>query len=336
MKKQIALIVSSEKGKGLMQHVRQIIEAVSDIFAQELECKILEAGKLSEQQIAWQAFDCDAVIMDEPLQKSTQELAQYLHQEARFHTHSLPLIPFSTLKNSGTKPFHNSEWMLVTPSELYLKSGSQHKGAVAFETHSYCGEQLAYTIRQAFEFARRRNQKVSFVQADYYSEVNQLWKACSFEMAEEYSDVRFEQVDFEQISEQLTEFTDKADVIIAAAPQAAWFKAMIPNCSDAAYAYAAYHVGESGNIYQPAFSDKNPEPNPLGILFALQLLLENELEMHQAARQLKASLLQIAASGELTADMRPKKEATTEQVIKHLLAVLHSDQWIEEQKEELV
>jgi hypothetical protein len=340
MNRQIALIYQTDTAHLLLRQAQHILQALAEVFDHQLEFKFLNAEHLSAQQIAWQAVDCDGILCGESSENLSHDLLHYMGQEAQLHTQMISLFPFPELQApNGLSSFLQANWILLESHALQLKSGQKGNTDTAFETHTYSGEQISETIRFAFEQATQRKGKMGLLLPTYRSEVNRLWQDTALEIARHYPSVRLEVINFELLVQKLISAPTDTDVILAPAPQASWLKALLTACSTAANAYASVHIGTVRQLYQPAFclpDQAEQQVNPLGILNATALMLEQGLNLTQEANILRQACRQVIRSGQLTPDMTPDAACTTIEVCEHITNIIRSDQWIEDTDEEVI
>jgi 3-isopropylmalate dehydrogenase len=239
------------------------------------------------------------------------------------------LVDSSPLKNAVVE---GTDMLIVREltGGLYYGTprGIAADGASACNTMSYTRAQIERVTHTAFRLARNRRKKVTSVDKSNVLEVSQFWRKIVVEVAAGYPDVKLEHMLVDNAAMQmvlnprsfdvmLTENTF-GDILSDVGGILAGSIGMLPSAS----------LGESKGLYEPVHGSApdiagQNKANPLGAIGSVGAMLEYTFGLLKEAEAVNNAIGKVLASGQVTADLRPKgKPATTQEVGKAVAEAL--------------
>ena len=205
-------------------------------------------------------------------------------------------------------------------------------GDSAFDTETYCTEEIERVSRIAFNIAKGRNKKLTLVDKANVLESSRLWREVVGKMAYEYPEVSLNYLYVDNAAMQLILNPRQFDVMLTSnifgdilsdeASVLTGSIGMLPSAS----------LGDLGRgLYEPAHGSA-PEiagqdiANPIATILSAALLLRHSLSLNDEAAAIEKAVENILAKGYRTADIcqsgckkigtKMMGDAVTEEIIK--------------------
>lgn len=244
-----------------------------------------------------------------------------------------PVLTYSQLIDSSPLKNHIVEGtdMLIVrelSSGLYYGQPRGVDDNRGFNTMSYTRPEIERVTHTAFKLARNRHKRVTSVDKSNVLEVSQLWRKVVTEVAAQYPEVKLDHMFVDNAAMQmvlnprhfdvmLTENTF-GDILSDIGGILAGSIGMLPSAS----------LGDNKGLYEPVHGSApdiagQNKANPFGAIGSVAALLEYSYGLMQEAAAVTGAMGKVLASGNVTADLRPKgKPATTAEVGKAVCAAL--------------
>jgi 3-isopropylmalate dehydrogenase len=210
-------------------------------------------------------------------------------------------------------------------------SGKDERGV---NTMSYTRGEIERVARMAFTLARKRRKKLASVDKSNVLEVSQLWRRVATEIGKEFPDVALEHILVDNCAMQLILNPKRFDIVL-----------MENMFGDILSDEGSVLAGSIGMLPSASIGDKKPngvwaglyEPvhgsapdiagqnkaNPLGAIGSVAAMLEYSFGLSKEAAAVNQAIEKVLASGNVTADLKPKvKPSTTENVGKAVCELL--------------
>lgn len=189
-----------------------------------------------------------------------------------------------------------------------------------FNTMSYTRKEVERVTHTAFKLARNRRKLLTSVDKSNVLEVSQFWRQVVVDVAKQYPDVKLEHMLVDNAAMQMvlrpTQFdvmlTENTfgDILSDVGGILAGSIGMLPSAS----------LGESKGLYEPVHGSApdiagQNKANPFGAIGSVAAMLEYTFGLMKEATAVNDAVGKVLASGNVTADLRPKgKPATTDEV----------------------
>ena len=184
------------------------------------------------------------------------------------------------------------------------------KGTVAFDTESYSEAEIERIIRRGFEFAMKRNKKLTLVDKANVLCTSRLWRQIARTLAEEYPDVALDFLYVDNCSMQLVSRPATFDVIVTSnmfgdilsdlAGQITGSVGLLPSAS----------LGNPGmpGLFEPIHGSApdiagQNKANPIASILSVQLMLKLHLGEKDAADSILEAVRKTLKDGARTPDI---------------------------------
>lgn len=196
------------------------------------------------------------------------------------------------------------------------KYQTEDRGLEATDLMAYSELEIERIGRRAFEMARLRRKKVSSVDKANVLETSRLWRAVMHRLAEEYSDVRYEDVLVDNCAMQLVRDPGQFDVVVTEnmfgdilsdeASMITGSIGLLPSASMGDGAPALYEPIH-GSAPDIAGQDK---ANPIAAILSAAMMFRYSFRLAAEADAIEAAVDKALAEGWRTADIaRPGESA---------------------------
>lgn len=186
--------------------------------------------------------------------------------------------------------------------------GRNERGDKAFDTCVYDREGILRITRVAFEYARRRRQKLTLVDKANVLATSRLWREVVGEYAAQFPDVAYDTLFVDNAAMQLIQQPAAFDVVLTEnmfgdilsdeASVITGSLGMLPSAS----------VGEKTSVYEPVHGSYpqaagQNRANPLAAILSAAMLAEGSLGWPEAARAIEAAVARSLEAGLMTEDL---------------------------------
>ena len=208
------------------------------------------------------------------------------------------------------------------PRGIEVQDGEE----TAVNSMVYRASEVERVVRMAFKLAQGRRKKVTSVDKANVLENSQMWRRIANRVAKEFPDVELEHVLVDNCAMQLILRPTSFDVIVTEnlfgdilsdeASVLAGSIGMLPSASigDPLPSGAWRGLYEPVHGSAPDIAGQN-KANPLAAIGSAAAMLNYSFGLHAEAAAIEAAMQAVLASGNVTADLKPKgAPATTEQV----------------------
>lgn len=198
--------------------------------------------------------------------------------------------------------------------------GRSENGQTAFDTCTYTRDEIVRVTRLAFDYARKRNRRLTAVDKANVLATSRLWRETVQELHQEYSDVELEFMFVDNAAMQLVTWPKKFDVIVTEnmfgdiltdeASVITGSLGLLPSAS----------VGIHTSVFEPIHGSypqaagKNLA-NPLGTVLSAALMFEYALGMAEAGALIREAVRASIDAGMVTVDIAGgEKSCSTSEV----------------------
>jgi 3-isopropylmalate dehydrogenase len=207
----------------------------------------------------------------------------------------------------------------LTGGIYFGERGRSEDGNTAFDTCTYTKDEIIRITKLAFEYARKRNKKVTAVDKANVLESSRLWRETVQELHKQYSDIELDFMFVDNAAMQLVTWPKKFDVMVTEnmfgdiltdeASVITGSLGLLPSAS----------VGIHTSVFEPIHGSypqaagKNIA-NPLGTILSAALMFEYALGMPEAGLLIREAVEASITSGIVTIDIsgEGKSHATSE------------------------
>lgn len=202
----------------------------------------------------------------------------------------------------------------LTGGIYFGERGRSADGNTAFDTCTYTKEEIIRITKLAFEYARKRNKKVTAVDKANVLESSRLWRETVQELHKEYSDIELDFMFVDNAAMQLVTWPKKFDVMVTEnmfgdiltdeASVITGSLGLLPSAS----------VGIHTSVFEPIHGSypqaagKNIA-NPLGTILSAALMFEYALGMPEAGALIREAVEASIAAGVVTVDIAGEGKA---------------------------
>ncbi len=198
-------------------------------------------------------------------------------------------------------------------------SGRSEDGNTAYDTNIYTKEEIVRVTKLAFEYAGKRNKKLTAVDKANVLATSRLWRETIQEMAADYPDIELEFMFVDNAAMQIIQWPKRFDVMVTEnmfgdiltdeASVITGSLGMLPSAS----------VGIHTSVFEPIHGSypqaagKNIA-NPLATVLSAAMLLEYALNLPKEANAIRAAVDASLAAEVVTEDITTGKAYKTTEV----------------------
>ncbi len=193
---------------------------------------------------------------------------------------------------------------------------TEDRGEEAADRMAYSEMEIERIGRRAFELARLRNKKVASVDKANVLETSRLWRKTMHRLAEEYSDVAYEDVLVDNAAMQLVKDPGQFDVVVTEnmfgdilsdeASMITGSIGLLPSASIGDHAPGLYEPIH-GSAPDIAGQDK---ANPIATILSVAMMFRYSFHLPEEAAAIEKAVDQVLAEGWRTADIAKPGEET--------------------------
>ena len=196
--------------------------------------------------------------------------------------------------------------------------GRSENGETAFDTCIYTREEIIRVARLAFEYARKRNNKLTVVDKANILATSRLWRETIQEMQGDYKDVTTEFMFVDNAAMQIIQWPKRFDVIVTEnmfgdiltdeASVITGSLGLLPSAS----------IGIHTSVFEPIHGSypqaagKNIA-NPVGTILSAAMMLEYAFKMNTEADMIREAVSVSMLNGIVTSDISEGKSYSTDE-----------------------
>lgn len=190
-----------------------------------------------------------------------------------------------------------------------IRTITKDRGEKATDECSYTTFEIERIGRRAFELARMRRNAVTSVDKANVLETSRLWRKVMHQLAEEYSDVKYNEMYVDNASMQLVKAPYTFDVLVTEnmfgdilsdqVSMLAGSLGLLPSASFSSNNQALY---EPVHGSAPDIAGMNIA-NPIAAILSVALMLRYSFGLSEEANDVEASIQSVLQSGNRTADL---------------------------------
>ena len=240
MKKKIAVLAGDGIGPEIMAQALKVIKAVENKFGHQFEyrpaitgaCAIDDCGDPYPEKTHAVCMESDAVMFgaigdprfdNDPKAKVRPEQGLLrMRKQLGLYANIRPISPFASLLHKSplkTELVEGADFVVIREltGGMYFGEprGRSEDGNTAFETNIYTKGEVQRVVALAFEYARKRNNKLTAVDKANVLSTSRLWRETVQEMhAKDYSDVELEFMFVDNAAMQLITWPKRFDVVV--------------------------------------------------------------------------------------------------------------------------
>ncbi len=242
MNYKIALIPGDGIGPEIVNETVKVIDRVGEKFGHTFEyvdvlmggCATDAVGVSYPQGTAEKCRSCDAVLLgavggpqwgsDKPAQQRPETALLAIRKDLGLYANLRPaalrpaLAEACPLKKETAEKGIDLLMVRELTGGIYFgkrdRYQTEDRGVEATDLMAYSEQEIERIGRRAFEMARLRRKKVSSVDKANVLETSRLWRSVMHRLAEEYSDVQYEDVLVDNCAMQLVRDPGQFDVVV--------------------------------------------------------------------------------------------------------------------------
>ena len=337
MNYRIALIRGDGIGPEVVGQAVNVLNAVGEKFGHEFAytdvllggCATDAVGKSYPDGTAETCRSCDAVLLgavggpkwgsDRPAEQRPETALLAIRKDLGLYANLRPavlrpaLVDACPLKRETAEKGIDLMMVRELTGGIYFgkrdKYQTEDRGLEATDLMAYSEKEIERIGRRAFELARLRRKKVSSVDKANVLETSRLWRSVMHALAEEYSDVAYEDVLVDNCAMQLVRDPGQFDVVVTEnmfgdilsdeASMVTGSIGLLPSASMGDAAPALYEPIH-GSAPDIAGQDK---ANPIATILSAAMMLRYSFRLAEEAGAVERAVDQVLSEGWRTADM---------------------------------
>jgi 3-isopropylmalate dehydrogenase len=188
-------------------------------------------------------------------------------------------------------------------------------GPEAYDTEAYSVMEVERIARVAFETARKRNSKLTSIDKANVLDTSRLWRKVVHEMAEQYPDVKCEDMLVDNAAMQLVRNPAQFDVIVTSnmfgdilSDEASQITGSIGMLPSASLGYTKRGLYEPIHGSAPDIAGQN-KANPIATILSAAMMLLYSFDLAEEANCIVNAVDKVLNSGLRTADISKDKTA---------------------------
>lgn len=186
---------------------------------------------------------------------------------------------------------------------------TEDRGEEATDLMAYSEQEIERIGRRAFELARLRRNKVSSVDKANVLETSRLWRKVMHRLAEEYSDVSYEDVLVDNCAMQFVRDPGQFDVVVTENMFGDILSDEAAQITGSLGMLASASLGDSTALYEPSHGSA-PDiagkgiANPLAQILSVEMMLRYSFGMNEAADDIRRAVTEVLDEGWRTGDLK--------------------------------
>ena len=337
MKYKIALIRGDGIGPEVVNEAVKVMEKVGEKFGHSYEfvdillggCATDAVGKSYPDGTAEKCKACDAVLLgavggpkwgsDKPAEQRPETALLAIRKDLGLYANLRPAALRPALASACPLRKETAEagidLMMVRELTGGIYFGKRDKyqtadrGIEATDLMAYSEMEIERIGRRAFELARLRRKKVTSVDKANVLETSRLWRTIMHKLAEEYSDVEYEDMLVDNCAMQIVRNPGQFDVMVTEnmfgdilSDEASMVTGSIGLLPSASIGDAAPGLYEPIHGSAPDIAGQN-KANPIATILSVAMMFRYSFEKAAEADAIEAAVDAVLAEGWRTADI---------------------------------
>ena len=197
----------------------------------------------------------------------------------------------------------------LTGGIYFGERGRRDGGSTAFDTCTYTREEITRILKLGFEFARKRNKKLTVVDKANILESSRLWREVAREMSSSWPDVTTEYMFVDNAAMQIIQWPRNFDVLITEnmfgdilSDEASMVTGSIGMLSSASLNETKFGLYEPSHGSAPDIAGQD-KANPIATILSAAMMLRFSLDMDKEADAVEAAVQKVLTDGYRTGDI---------------------------------
>lgn len=337
MKYKIALIKGDGIGPEVVAEAVKVLDTVAEKFGHSIEyvdvllggCATDAVGKSYPDGTAEKCRSCDAVLLgavggpkwgsDKPAEQRPETALLAIRKDLGLYANLRPAVLRPALADACPLKKETAEKGIDLMMVRELTGGiyfgkrdryqTEDRGLEATDLMAYSEKEIERIGRRAFELARLRRKKVSSIDKANVLETSRLWRNVMHRLAEEYSDVAYEDVLVDNCAMQIVRDPGQFDVVVTEnmfgdilsdeASMVTGSIGLLPSAS----------IGDSApGLYEPIHGSApdiagQDKANPTATILSVAMMFRYSFQRPQEADAIERAVDGVLADGWRTADI---------------------------------
>lgn len=207
----------------------------------------------------------------------------------------------------------------LTGGIYFGEKGRKDNGNTAYDTNTYSRHEIERILKLAYEFAGKRNKKLTVVDKANVLESSRLWREIAQEMAPGYPDITTEFMFVDNAAMQIIQWPKNFDVMVTEnmfgdiltdeASVITGSLGLLPSASIGIYTSVFEPI--HGSWPQAAGKDI---ANPVAAILSAAMMFEYAFNLHDEAKTIRSAVASSLAQGIVTGDIAEGKAYKTSEV----------------------
>lgn len=337
MKYKIALIRGDGIGPEVVNEAVKVMERVGERFGHSYEfvdvllggCATDAVGKSYPDGTAEKCKTCDAVLLgavggprwgaDKPAEQRPETALLAIRKDLGLYANLRPAVLRPAMAEACPLRKETAEagidLMMVREltGGIYFgrrdKYQTEDRGVEASDLMTYSEKEIERIGRRAFELARLRRKKVTSVDKANVLETSRLWRTIMHKLAQEYSDVEYEDMLVDNCAMQIVRNPGQFDVLVTEnmfgdilsdeASMVTGSIGLLPSAS----------IGDTApGLYEPIHGSApdiagQDKANPIATILSVAMMFRYSFQKAEEADAIEAAVDAVLADGWRTADI---------------------------------
>ena len=343
MNYKIALIRGDGIGPEVVNQAVRVMDRVGEVFGHTFTytdvlmggCATDAVGKSYPDGTAETCRSCDAVLLgavggpkwgsDRPAEERPETALLALRKDLGLYANLRPAALRPALADACPLKKETAEQGIDLMMVRELTGGiyfgkrdryeTEDRGVECTDLMAYSEKEIERIGRRAFELARLRRKKVSSVDKANVLETSRLWRSVMHRLAEEYSDVEYEDVLVDNCAMQLVRAPGQFDVVVTEnmfgdilSDEASMITGSIGLLPSASIGDTAPGLYEPIHGSAPDIAGQD-KANPIATILSVAMLFRYSFELQAEADAVEKAVDAVLAEGWHTADFAGTGEA---------------------------
>lgn len=337
MKYKIALIKGDGIGPEVVAEAVKVLDTVAEKFGHSIEyvdvllggCATDAVGKSYPDGTAEKCRSCDAVLLgavggpkwgsDKPAEQRPETALLAIRKDLGLYANLRPAVLRPALADACPLKKETAEKGIDLMMVRELTGGiyfgkrdryqTEDRGLEATDLMAYSEKEIERIGRRAFELARLRRKKVSSIDKANVLETSRLWRNVMHRLAEEYSDVAYEDVLVDNCAMQIVRDPGQFDVVVTEnmfgdilSDEASMVTGSIGMLSSASLNETKFGLYEPSHGSAPDIAGQD-KANPIATILSAAMLLRYSLDLDEEADAVEKAVEKTLEQGFRTVDI---------------------------------